>query len=42
MLFKDMIAVYSKNNNKPITTLCGQNSKLLIVEASDTCVATEL
>jgi hypothetical protein len=30
LLFKEIIAVYSENRRKPIRTLCGQNSELLI------------
>jgi hypothetical protein len=36
MLFKEIIAVYSENHMKYITTLCRQNEELLNVKASDT------
>jgi hypothetical protein len=36
MLFKELIAVYSKNNMKPTNTLNGQNTGLLIVKAGGT------
>jgi hypothetical protein len=32
MLFKEIIADYSQNQIKPINTLCGQNTELLIVK----------
>jgi hypothetical protein len=32
MLFREIIAVYSENLQKPINTLCGQNAELLIVK----------
>jgi hypothetical protein len=28
MMFREIIAVYSDNNTKPINTLCGQNSRV--------------
>jgi hypothetical protein len=38
MLFKEIISVYSENHTKPIDTLCGQNSELLItVSNSEFC-----
>jgi hypothetical protein len=36
MLFKEIIPVYSENHMKPINTLCGQNTELLIVKAGGT------
>jgi hypothetical protein len=33
MLFKKKVAFYSENHTEPISTLCGQNSELLIVKA---------
>jgi hypothetical protein len=35
-MFKEMIAVYIENPMKPINTLCGQNTELLIIEAGGT------
>jgi hypothetical protein len=35
MLFKKIIAVYTENHTKPVSTLCGQNADLLIVKAGD-------
>jgi hypothetical protein len=35
-LFKEIIAVYSEHCTKPMNTLCGQTSELLIVEAGGT------
>jgi hypothetical protein len=35
-LFREIIAVYSVIHVKPINTLCGQNSELLIVKAGGT------
>jgi hypothetical protein len=35
MLFKEIIAVYSQNNIKPINIFCGQTSEFLSVKASD-------
>jgi hypothetical protein len=35
-LFKEIIAVYSENHMKPIDTLCGQNTELLIVKVGGT------
>jgi hypothetical protein len=32
-LFKEIIAVYCENHTKHTNTLCGQNARLLIVEA---------
>jgi hypothetical protein len=31
-LFKEIITVYSKNQMKPINTLCGQNAEILNVK----------
>jgi hypothetical protein len=38
MLFREIIAVYSEKNTKPIhnTMLCSQNAKLLNVKVGDT------
>jgi hypothetical protein len=36
MLFGEIIAVNSENHKKPINTLCGQNSELLIVKGDGT------
>jgi hypothetical protein len=36
MLFKKIIAVYSENHMKPINTLCGQNTELLIIKVTST------
>jgi hypothetical protein len=36
MLFKEIIALYSENHMKPVSTLCGQNAELLIVKAGST------
>jgi aminoglycoside N3'-acetyltransferase len=33
MLFKEIIAVYSKNHKKPTKTLGGQNAELMNVKA---------
>jgi hypothetical protein len=35
-LFKEIIAVYSVNHTKPINTLCGQVTDLLLVKAGGT------
>jgi hypothetical protein len=37
MLFKEILAVYTRNHMKPTNTLCGQNEELLIVKAGGTC-----
>jgi hypothetical protein len=37
-LVREIIAVYSENHTKPINTLCGQNLKLLVVEARGTFI----
>jgi hypothetical protein len=31
MLFKEIIAVHSENHTKAISTLCGQNVRVLII-----------
>jgi hypothetical protein len=36
MLFRKIIAIRSEKYIKPINTLCGQNTELLIVTAGDT------
>jgi hypothetical protein len=36
ILFKEMLAVYSENHMKPINTLCGHNTELLIVKVAGT------
>jgi hypothetical protein len=36
MLFREIMAGYSQNLTKPITTLCGQNVELLIIIACNT------
>jgi hypothetical protein len=36
MLVREILAVYSDNDAKPINTLCGQNAGLLIVRAGGT------
>jgi hypothetical protein len=35
-LFKEIIAIYSKNQTKSINTVCGQNAESLIVKAGGT------
>jgi hypothetical protein len=32
MLFREIIAVYSKNCTKPLNTLCGQNAEVVNVK----------
>jgi hypothetical protein len=34
MFFKEIIAVYSENHKKLISTFCGQNADLLTVKAA--------
>jgi hypothetical protein len=36
VLFLEIIAVYSENHTKSISTLCGHNAELLIVKAGCT------
>jgi hypothetical protein len=36
MLFKEIIAVYSKNYTKPINTHCGGNGESLVVKEGGT------
>jgi hypothetical protein len=36
MLFKEIIAVYSENHTKHISTLCGYSAELVIVKAGGT------
>jgi hypothetical protein len=38
MLFKNIIAVYCENHTKHINTLCGQNTELLVFNASGTYI----
>lgn len=32
LMFKEMITAHSENHTKPINTLCGQNTELLIIK----------
>jgi hypothetical protein len=40
ILFREIIAVYSENNAKPINTLCGHNAELLNVNSGGTWFTT--
>jgi hypothetical protein len=42
MLFREIIAVYSENHMKPISTLCGQSAEVLNVKLVVHIVTTGL